>query len=74
MCNPQHCIYHAKVKWHVAKYGYFGYLTHPKCTHTAVKTHTMNTHLEQIHSFDQLDYLHLCCIGWLSDHAPPKPC
>ncbi len=43
-----------KWKWHVAKYGDILricalHLTHPKCTHThtAVNTHTMNTHPEQ---------------------------
>ncbi len=43
-----------KVTWHTAKYVYVPILgicalqlTHPKCTHTAVNTHTVNTHPEQ---------------------------
>ncbi len=33
------------------------HLTHPRCTHTAVNKHTMNTHPEQWAAMQQ----HLCC-------------
>ncbi len=41
------------------------HLTHPKCTHTAVNTHTVNTHPEQWTHTQQWTHTrssgHLCC-------------
>ncbi len=53
-----------KVTWHTAKYGdpysefvlcIYGHLTHPKCTHTAMNTHTHHEHTPGAVGS------HLCC-------------